>query len=117
MQPSLQALPLPNTQFQLPRRPLDVASTCSVHGLQQSLVGQPRDATRAPIQARNGWRPSGRLLVTPPHHLTSGQILSNLWGPPQSEADPHKTLCGESRTLRDDCVGYLNKRLEHLVPT
>ena len=47
-------------------------------------IGQRRDATRAPIQARNGWRPSGRLLVTPPHHLKDGQILSNLWGPPQS---------------------------------
>ena len=45
-------------------------------------IGQRRDATRAPIQARNGWRPSGRLLVTPPHHLSDGQILSNLWGPP-----------------------------------
>ena len=41
-----------------------------------------RDATRAPMQARNGWRPSGRLLVTPSHHLKDGQILSNLWGPP-----------------------------------
>src|SRR5437867_1698715 len=47
-------------------------------------TGQRRDATRAPIQARNGWRPSGRLLVTPPHHLSDGQILSNLWGPPHS---------------------------------
>jgi hypothetical protein len=39
-------------------------------------IGQRRDATRAPNQARNGWRPSGRLLVTPPHHLKGGQILS-----------------------------------------
>ena len=45
-------------------------------------IGQRRDATRAPTQARNGWRPSGRLLVTPPHHLSDGQNLSNLWGPP-----------------------------------
>lgn len=37
---------------------------------------------RAPIQARNGRRPSGRILVTPSHHLSDGQILSNLWGPP-----------------------------------
>jgi NADPH2:quinone reductase len=28
------------------------------------LMRQRRDATRAPIQARNGWRPSGRLLLT-----------------------------------------------------
>ena len=45
-------------------------------------IGQRRDATRAPTQARNGWRPSGRLLVTPLHHLSDGQNLSNLWGPP-----------------------------------
>src|SRR6266542_3128613 len=25
-------------------------------------IGQRRDATRAPTQARSGWRPSGRLL-------------------------------------------------------
>src|ERR1700722_17548405 len=47
-------------------------------------IGQRRDATRAPTQARNGWRSSGRLLVTPLHHLSDGQILSNLWGPPQT---------------------------------
>ena len=51
-------------------------------------IGQRRDATRAPIQARNGWRPAGRLLVTPPHHLRMGKILSNLWGPPQ-EMEPY----------------------------
>src|SRR5690349_3052556 len=58
-------------------------------------TGQRRDATRAPIQARNGWRPSGRLLVTPPHHLSDGQILSNLWGPPQAytEALPLTLFC------------------------
>src|SRR5215475_6314216 len=53
-------------------------------------IGQRRDATRAPIQARNGWRPSGRLLVMPPHHLRMGNILSNLWGP------PHISLLGSS---------------------
>jgi hypothetical protein len=46
-------------------------------------TGQRRDATRAPIQARNGWRPSGRLLVSPLHHLRTGKILSKRWGPPQ----------------------------------
>jgi len=45
-------------------------------------IGQRRDATRAPIQARSGWRPSGRLLDTPPHHLGNGEILSKQWGPP-----------------------------------
>ena len=46
-------------------------------------IGQRRDATRAPTQARSGWRPSGRLLVSPPHHLRTAEILSKRWGPPQ----------------------------------
>ena len=45
-------------------------------------IGQRRDATRAPIQARSGWRPSGRLLVSPLHHLRTTKILSKRWGPP-----------------------------------
>src|SRR3989454_4524479 len=45
-------------------------------------IGQRRDATRAPNQARSGWRPSGRLLDSPPHHLRNGKILSKQWGPP-----------------------------------
>ena len=44
-------------------------------------IGQRRDATRAPIQARSGWRPSGRLLDSPPHHLRNGEILSKQPGP------------------------------------
>src|SRR5271157_5432922 len=63
--------------------PLPVLRTCLIIGELDRRIGQRRDATRAPIQARNGWRPSGRLLVTPPHHLSDGQNLSNLWGPPQ----------------------------------
>src|SRR6266702_3390698 len=46
-------------------------------------IGQRRDATRAPTQARSGWRPSGRLLDSPPRHLRIGKILSKQWGPPQ----------------------------------
>jgi len=49
-------------------------------------IGQRRDATRAPIQARNGWRPSGRLLVSPLRHLRTGKILSKRWGPPHVAA-------------------------------
>src|SRR6266496_124693 len=45
-------------------------------------IGQRRDATRAPTQARSGWRPSGSLLVSPLHHLRTAEILSKRWGPP-----------------------------------
>src|ERR1039457_712071 len=62
---------------------LPVLPSCFIIGKLDRRIGQRRDATRAPTQARNGWRPSGRLLVTPPHHLSDGQNLSNLWGPPQ----------------------------------
>src|SRR5580700_9379538 len=43
----------------------------TAHGICRTIemldrnIGQRRDATRAPIQARNGWRPSGRRLGQP----------------------------------------------------
>src|SRR5215471_2944093 len=58
--------------------------SCRTIEMLDRRIGQRRDATRAPIQARSGWRPSGRLLVSPPHHLRKRQILPNLWGPPQT---------------------------------
>src|SRR5579864_2042046 len=39
--------------------------TCRTIEMLDRKVGQRRDATRAPIQARNGWRPSGRPLGQP----------------------------------------------------
>jgi len=54
-----------------------VISACrTMEGLDRR-IGQRRDATRAPNQARSGWRPSGRLLGNPLHHLRTGQIPSN----------------------------------------
>ena len=50
-------------------------------------VGQRRDATRAPIQVRNGWRSHDRLLLTPPpRHLRTVVFLSNRWGPLHSRS-------------------------------
>ena len=60
--------------------PLPVLRACLIIGELDRRIGQRRDATRAPIQARNGWRPSGRLLVTPPHHLSDGRS-----GPPHPD--------------------------------
>src|SRR5579864_6838880 len=40
-------------------------STCRTIEMLDRNIGQRRDATRAPIQARNGWRPSGRRLGQP----------------------------------------------------
>src|SRR5712691_4084683 len=40
-------------------------------------LGNVGHATRAPHQAHNGRRRSGRLLVTPPHHPSDGPRLSN----------------------------------------
>ena len=47
-------------------------------------IGQRRDATRAPIQAQSGWRPSGRLPISPLHHLRTVAFLSKRLGPPQT---------------------------------
>ena len=55
-------------------------------------IGQRGDATRAPTQARSGWRPYGRLLDSPLHHLRTAEILSKQWGPPQ---DLHLKAIGE----------------------
>src|ERR1700733_8120735 len=59
--------------------------TCRTIEMLDRNIGQRRDATRAPIQARNGWRPSGRLLVSPPLHLRTAEFLFKRWGPPQQE--------------------------------
>src|SRR5208282_4680357 len=40
-------------------------STCRTIERLDRRIGQRRDATRAPIQARNGWRPPGRRLGQP----------------------------------------------------
>jgi len=39
--------------------------TCRTIEMLDRNIGQRRDATRAPIQARNGWRLSGRRLGQP----------------------------------------------------
>src|SRR5579872_11076 len=46
-------------------------------------IGQRRDATRAPTQARNGWRPSA-TLISPLHHLRTTDFLSKRCGTPQT---------------------------------
>jgi hypothetical protein len=45
-------------------------------------IGQRRDATRAPTQARSGWRPSGRLLGSLPRPSRNGGA------PAESTGDP-----------------------------
>jgi hypothetical protein len=59
-------------------------SVRGVLGNRHPYRDQRRDATRAPIQARNGWRSSDRLLINPPHHLRNAKTLSRLWGPPHN---------------------------------
>ncbi len=45
--------------------PFTANGTCRTIEMLDRNIGQRRDATRAPIQARNGWRPSGRRLGQP----------------------------------------------------
>src|SRR5665213_3989425 len=59
-----------------------VTAVCRTMEKLDRRIGQRRDATRAPIQVRNGWRSHDRLLLTPPpHHLRTVVFLSNQWGP------------------------------------
>ena len=44
---------------------LSGSATCRTMEALDRRIGQRRDATRAPNQARNGWRPHGRLLSQP----------------------------------------------------
>jgi hypothetical protein len=61
-------------------------------------IGQRRDATRAPNQARSGWRPSGRLLDSLLHHLRKPDILSKQSG----------ALQGSGKSVsQSDSWGYL----------
>ena len=43
---------------------------CRTIDLLARRIGQRRDATRAPMQVRNGWRPYGRLLGQQPAALS-----------------------------------------------
>jgi hypothetical protein len=75
-------------------------------------IGQRRDATRAPIQARSGWRPSGRLLASPLHHLRTRQILSKRWGPPQSlRLALRRDCCVPGRLQHQKLVAVQHHRL------
>jgi hypothetical protein len=47
-------------------------------------IGQRRDATRAPIQARNGWRPHGRLLGQPAAPSKDCLNFVQTMGPPHT---------------------------------
>ena len=43
-------------------------------------IGPRRDATRAPMQVRNGWRPHGRLLGQPVTPSKNGRNFVQLMG-------------------------------------
>jgi hypothetical protein len=54
--------------------------TCRTIEMLDRKIGQRRDATRAPIQARNGWRPHGRRLGQPATPSKDGQIFVQTMG-------------------------------------
>jgi putative transposase len=97
-----------------------VFSDCRTMERLDRRTGQRRDATRAPNQARSGWRPSGRLLVSPLHHLRTAESLSKRWGPPQIGSIPRARMyilsakigCGDLRQgevvcrQRADCASF-----------
>ena len=54
--------------------------TCRTIERLDRRIGQRRDATRAPIQARNGWRPHGRRLGQPATPSKDGRIFVQTMG-------------------------------------
>ena len=64
--------------------------TCRTIEMLDRRIGQRRDATRAPIQARNGWRPSGRRPGQPAAPSKNGRIFVQPMGS-TSVQRPHST--------------------------
>ena len=54
--------------------------TCRTIERPDRRIGQRRDATRAPIQARNGWRPHGRRLGQPASPSKDGRNFVQTMG-------------------------------------
>ena len=77
-------------------------------------IGQRRDATRAPTQARSGWRPSGRLLVSQLHHLRTTEILSKRWGPPQERLGRYSQTARSTDPIvqMHQCFSFAARSLE-----
>jgi hypothetical protein len=55
--------------------------TCRTIEMLDRKTGLRRDATRAPIQARNGWRPSGRRLGQPSAPSKDCRVFVQTMGP------------------------------------
>src|SRR5581483_1626452 len=81
------------------RFPPLVTSDCRTMDGLDRRIGQRRDATRAPNQARSGWRPSGRLLDSPLHHLRNPEILSKQPGPPHLAASARRSAASSFARL------------------
>src|SRR5579864_753143 len=60
--------------------------TCRTIEMLDRKIGQRRDATRAPIQARNGWRPHGRRLGQPATPSKDGRNFVQTMGSTSDKA-------------------------------
>ncbi|MGC2694485.1 MAG: hypothetical protein WA738_01715, partial [Candidatus Angelobacter sp.] len=63
--------------------------TCRTIERLDRKIGQRRDATRAPIQARNGWRPHGRRLGQPATPSKDGRNFVQTMGSTSEGAFRH----------------------------
>ena len=54
--------------------------SCRTIDLLARRIGLRRDATRAPMQVRNGWRPSGRRSDQPAAPSKNGRFFVQLMG-------------------------------------
>ena len=68
-------------------------STCLTIEMLDRRIGQRRDATRAPIQARNGWRPHGRLLNQPARPSKDCRFFVQTMGSTSNIAQSNTVFC------------------------
>jgi hypothetical protein len=88
--------------------------TCRTIEMLDRKIGQRRDATRAPIQARNGWRPSGRRLGQPAAPSKDCRFFVQTMG---STSWSRNVAVDYTRFIRKELLGSLTAILSALERT
>src|SRR5579863_5752761 len=82
--------------------------TCRTIDLLARRIGQRRDATRAPMQVRNGWRPSGRRLAQPAALSKNGRFFVQPMGSTSVEPTVYELYRTVIFNRDSDPAGLLN---------
>src|ERR1039457_1329878 len=98
---------------------LSGSATCRTMEALDRRIGQRRDATRAPNQARNGWRPHGRLLSQPAAPSKDRQnfvqtmgstSVPRCWNPPSSQKWLPVTILRDSSNGAKTLIKLIQRR-------